>query len=87
MRYRRELGEEDRPLSLRAFAELLSEAIAPLHRSISHQSIKNWSAKIFIPDRSIMKVISEQAIHDWRGDFAREILSAIEDRKDHPGKN
>ena len=76
--YRRALGGGDQTATLRAFASWLSEALAPHHRQISHQSIKNWTDKRYIPDHSLMKQIAEEAMHDWRGDFASEILAVIE---------
>lgn len=78
LHYRRLQTGSNQPATLRAFAAWLSAALAPHHRHISHQSIKNWSDKRYIPDRSLMKQIAEEALHDWRGEFAREILAAIE---------
>lgn len=76
--YRLALGGGDQAATLRAFASCLSEALAPHNRQISHQSIKNWTDKRYIPDPSLMRQIAEEAIHDWRGNFAKEILSVIE---------
>lgn len=78
LHYRRLQTGSKQPATLRAFAAWLNAALAPHHRHISHQSIKNWSDKRYIPDRSLMKQIAEEAFHDWRGEFAREILAAIE---------
>ena len=78
LHYRRALAGGDQTATLRSFANWLSEALVPHHRRISHQSIKNWTDKRYMPDYSLMKQIAEEAFHDWRGEFANEILAVIE---------
>ena len=87
LHYRRVLGGGDKAATLRAFASWLSEALAPHHRKISHQSIKNWTDKRYVPDPLLMKQIAEEAIHDWRGNFANEILAVIEGENNEKSNN
>ena len=77
-RYRQMVSRNGEPATLRDFAAWLSDALVPLKRQISHQSIKNWSDQRYLPDRTIMKQIAQGAMHDQRGDFAQDILAAIE---------
>ena len=77
-RYRLQLGDGQRPAPLRYFADWLSDALLSSNRRIYHQSIKNWSDMRYLPDRSIMKQIAAAAMHDQRGDFAQDILAAID---------
>lgn len=75
--YRMLAGNSDKHASLRQFAETLSEALQPLGRRISYQSVKNWQDKVYLPDAFVMLRLSQAARYDWRGDFATDILAAI----------
>ncbi len=77
LHYRQMLGTDARPAPLRHFATALSEALQPVGRAISHQSVKNWGDCRYLPDVFIMLQIANEAQHDWRGDFAIDILAAI----------
>jgi hypothetical protein len=76
--YRILAGNSDRHASLRQFAETLSEALQPLGRAISYQSVKNWQDQLYLPDAFVMLRLSQAARYDWRGDFAVDILAAID---------
>lgn len=75
--YRVLAGSSDREATLRAFAATLSEALEPTGRCISYQSIKNWGDGRYLPDAFSMLRLSQAARHDWRGDFAEDILAAL----------
>ena len=75
--YRNLHSDSTRPSTLRAFASALSEALAPFNRNISYQSIKNWCDRRYLPDPFIMLQIAQSARHDWRADFAKDILAAV----------
>lgn len=62
-------------LSLRKFAQALTEGLN--HGiEISHQTIKNWEDGVTEPDFSYVLNLA-LTVHDWRGDFAFDLLSAI----------
>ena len=84
LHYRRLLSASRRPATLREFAAWLSEALVPHNRRISHQSVKNWSDQRYLPDRYLMLQIARGAQHDRRGDFAQDILAAIEPERYQP---
>lgn len=75
--YRQLAGQPGRPATLRAFAAALSAPLAPVERSISYQSIKNWCDRRYLPDSYVMLQLSHHARHDWRGDFAEDVLAAV----------
>ncbi|MQC26277.1 MAG: hypothetical protein DWG76_02355 [Chloroflexi bacterium] len=77
-------GPGDQPASLRAFAALLSESLQSYERQLSHQSIKNWLDQRHLPDRFLMHQIADIALHDWRGDFALDILAALDPGSHRP---
>lgn len=78
MHYQMLVGQKNRPASFRTFAAWLSEALSPYQRGISHQSIKNWVDKKYLPDRSLIFLIAQGAAHDIRGEFAQDILAAVD---------
>lgn len=75
--YRRLLHPRQQPLPLRAFAQALTEALQPMQRSVSYQSIKNWGDRRYLPDPYTLISISQSARNDWRGDFAEDLLAAL----------
>ncbi|MGH2582171.1 MAG: hypothetical protein ACRDFQ_04675 [Anaerolineales bacterium] len=75
--YRIMAGNSERRASLRSFATTLTEALRFLGRSVSHQSVKNWEDRRYLPDRYLMLRLAEAARYDWRSDFAADILAAI----------
>ncbi|HEY4718811.1 MAG TPA: hypothetical protein VIH14_07335 [Anaerolineales bacterium] len=75
--YRILTGTSQRESTLRAFAGSLSEALQPLGRQISYQSIKNWEDGRYLPDAFCMLRLAQAASVDWRGDFAGDILAAL----------
>lgn len=75
--YRWLAGTSDREATLRAFSAELNEALQPLGRSISYQSIKNWEDGRYLPDAFSMLRLAQIARYDWRGDFATDILAAL----------
>ena len=83
-RYQSSINSGDKPASLRAFATWLSDALRPYRRTISHQSIKNWIDQRYLPDRSLLYQIAQGAMHDHRGDFAQDLLAAIDEESFQP---
>jgi len=75
--YRQQHGPSMQPATLRQFARSLSEVLQLSGRRISHQSIKNWGDRRYLPDVFIMLQIANEANHDWRRDFALDILAAV----------
>jgi hypothetical protein len=75
--YRILVGNSARQATLRSFAGALSEAMEPLGRQVSYQSIKNWEDGRYLPDAFSMLRLAESASFDWRGDFAGDILAAL----------
>jgi hypothetical protein len=76
--YRRLLDPgQQRPLPLRAFALALSEALKPMQRSVSYQTIKNWGDRRYLPDPYTLLTLSQSARNDWRADFAEDLLAII----------
>lgn len=75
--YRQLAGSPERPATLRAFAAALSAPLASIGRAVSYQSIKNWCDRRYLPDPFVMLQLSHIARHDWRGDFAEDILAAV----------
>ena len=75
--YREQRGSSKQPATLRHFAASLSEVLQPIGKRISHQSIKNWSDRRYLPDIFVMLQIATEARHDWRRDFALDILAAL----------
>ena len=75
--YRIMAGNSERRASLRSFATTLTDALRFLGRSVSHQSVKNWEDRRYLPDRYLMLRLTEAARYDWRSDFAADILAAI----------
>jgi hypothetical protein len=75
--YRIMAGNSERRASLRSFATTLNDALRSLGRSVSHQSVKNWEDRRYLPDRFLMMRLAEAAHFDWRSDFAADILAAI----------
>lgn len=71
-------GEGKRPLSLRDFAAALSEVLSPYGGKVSHQSVKNWEDRVFLPSPFHMMQISMHAPYDWRRDFAEDVLAALQ---------
>jgi hypothetical protein len=59
--------------SLREFANDLSSQIP---QPISHQTIKNWEDRIFLPEYYPILAVAMN-YDDWRRQFALEILAAI----------
>lgn len=76
--YRILAGTSEKPASLRRFAETLTEALVPLGRRISYQSVKNWQDRLYLPDAFGMLRLSQAARYDWRGDFAIDILATLD---------
>jgi hypothetical protein len=76
--YRVLAGTSQKRASLRQFAETLSEALLPHGRRVSYQSVKNWQDQLYMPDAFVMLRLSQAARYDWRGDFAVDILAAID---------
>lgn len=75
--YRILAGTSYKPATLREFAQALSEALQPVGRSVSYQSIKNWQDRMFLPDTLLMMRLAKVARYDWRGEFAADILAAM----------
>jgi hypothetical protein len=75
--YRHLLGEDGAPLSLRAFAAELNYVLVEMEDSISHQTIKNWEDRVHLPRVYFMMQVEVMAPHDWRRDFAQDILAAL----------
>lgn len=76
--YRRLLDPaQQRPLPLRAFAQALSDALQPMQRSVSYQTIKNWGDRRYLPDPYTLITLSQSARNDWRADFAEDLLAII----------
>lgn len=75
--YRILTGTSAGQATLRAFAANLTDALVSIDRCISYQSIKNWQDRRYLPDRFLMLRLGEIASHDWRGEFAEDILAAI----------
>ena len=75
--YRILAGNSERRATLRGFAANLSEALQPLGRRVSYQSIKNWEDGLYLPDPFLMLRLSQAARYDWRGDFAEDVLAAL----------
>lgn len=75
--YRVLAGTSQREAPLRVFAASLSEALEPIGRRVSYQSIKNWEDRRYLPDAFSMLRLAQAARHDWRGDFAGDILAAL----------
>ena len=75
--YRLILGEDGAPLSLRAFADELNVILGELEESISHQTIKNWEDRVHLPRVYFMIQLSMMSPHDWRRDFALDVLAAL----------
>lgn len=75
--YRILAGNSERRASLRGFATTLTDALRALGRTISHQSVKNWEDRRYLPDRFLMMRLAQAARYDWRSDFAADILAAI----------
>lgn len=75
--YRHLMGEDGAPLSLRAFAAELNHVLAEMEDSISHQTIKNWEDRVHLPRVYFMIQVGIMAPHDWRRDFAQDILAAL----------
>ncbi len=75
--YRILAGNSEAEATLRAFASSLTEALQPLGRRISYQSIKNWEDCRYLPDGFAMLRLSQTAHYDWRGSFAEDILAAL----------
>ena len=59
--YRILAGTSEREATLRAFAGSLSEALAPLGRRISYQSVKNWEDGRYLPDAFAMVRLAQAA--------------------------
>ncbi|UYN90196.1 MAG: hypothetical protein KIT08_02910 [Anaerolineales bacterium] len=75
--YRMLAGSQRKPATLREFANALSEALLPIGRRISYQSIKNWQDRMYLPDTLMMMRLAQASKHDWRGEFAADILAAM----------
>lgn len=75
--YRILAGDSEQQLTFRAFAENLSEALNSAGRRVSYQSIKNWQDRRYLPDRFLMLGLAHAANHDWRGEFAADVLAAM----------
>lgn len=73
--YRILAGTSEKQATLRQFAESLSDALRGLGRAVSYQSIKNWADQRYLPDTLLMMRLS--TAHDWRGEFAADILAAL----------
>ena len=76
--YRQLQGSGNHPATLRYFAAALTEVLRASGLQVSHQSIKNWGDRRYLPDLYVMLQIADQAQHDWRRDFALDILAAVE---------
>ncbi|QYK51793.1 MAG: hypothetical protein KF701_04680 [Anaerolineales bacterium] len=75
--YRILAGNQRKPATLREFARALSQALQPIGRRVSYQSIKNWQDRLYLPDTLMMMRLAQVARHDWRGEFAADILAAM----------
>lgn len=75
--YRLLAGDQKKLATLREFANALSEALQPMGRRVSYQSIKNWQDRMYLPDTLMMMRLAQAARHDWRGEFAADILAAM----------
>lgn len=76
--YRILAGTSAKRATLRQFADTLSEALEHAGRCISYQSIKNWQDRRYLPDAFRMLRLAQAARYDWRGDFAEDILAALD---------
>lgn len=75
--YRVLSGSSARQATLRAFANNLSDALSAVGRAVSYQSVKNWQDRRYLPDGYLMLRLAQAGSHDWRGEFAADILAAI----------
>lgn len=75
--YRVLSGSSARQATLRAFANNLSDALVVVGRKVSYQSVKNWQDRRYLPDGYLMLRLAQAGSHDWRGEFAADILAAI----------
>ncbi len=75
--YRILSGNSAKQATLRAFANNLSDALVAVGRAVSYQSVKNWQDRRYLPDGFLMLRLAHAGSHDWRGDFAVDILAAI----------
>ncbi|MCW5874118.1 MAG: hypothetical protein KIS88_05680 [Anaerolineales bacterium] len=82
--YRILAGTSYKPATLRDFAHALSEALQPIGRSVSYQSIKNWQDRLYLPDTLLMMRLAKVARFDWRGEFAADILAAMHPEEYEP---
>ena len=82
--YRRRYSPSDRPLPLRAFAQALSEVVAPFGGKVSHQTIKNWEDGRHLPATFLLTQIAFHAGRDWRGEFAQDLLSILQPGRYQP---
>jgi hypothetical protein len=83
-KYRQLQGSGRQPATLRYFAAALTEVLQSTGLRVSHQSIKNWGDRRYLPDLYVMLQIAQQAQHDWRRDFALDILAAVEPDRYQP---
>lgn len=68
-----------RDLSIRAFAEQLSEAttkFGPFGFRISHAAVANWEKGVAVPDFRELARLAVFSV-DWRSDFAVDVLAAL----------
>lgn len=82
--YRILAGTSQKRATLREFAAALSEALQSAGRSVSYQSVKNWGDRRYLPDAFSMLRLSQAAHYDWRGDFAGDILAAMDPESYEP---
>jgi hypothetical protein len=75
--YRVLSGSSAKQATLRAFAGNLSDALVAMGRKVSYQSVKNWQDRRYLPDGYLMLRLAQAGSHDWRGEFASDILAAI----------
>lgn len=75
--YRHVQGVGGKPLSLRDFANALSEILEPFSSRISHQAVKNWEDRAHVPRVVNMMLLLLYAPKDWRRDFGQDILSIL----------
>lgn len=63
-------------LSLRKFAQALTDGLDGHGIEVSHQTVKNWEDGKAEPNFSFILNIA-LTTHNWRGDFAFDLLSVM----------
>ena len=75
--YRKDLGEDGKPMAYRPFAEQLSEPLAVMQRKISHASVQNWETERYEPnDDDLHLLVICAKPHTWQWHFACDLRAA-----------